>query len=346
MALYLIHLKNSEIKRGLFMEFICITGLISIIAGYIIDLIIGDPYSIPHPVVAIGKLVTFCTDRLLNNNSSMTAKRRNGLIMVLIVLFACIIIPLCILYLAYRMHILAGIVIESIMCWQILAAKSLKTESTKVETALEANNIEQARFNVSMIVGRDTANLDAEGITKAAVETVAENSSDGVIAPLFYMLFGGAAAGFLYKGINTMDSMAGYKNEKYIDFGRAAAKLDDIVNFIPARISAFLMFISAFILGYNAKNAWKIFIRDRYKSTSPNSGQTEAACAGALGIELLGDAYYFGKLVKKPSIGDAIRGIEPHDIHKANNLMYCMEFLMMVFIIILRLSFYILFLLA
>lgn len=322
------------------MEFMCIAGLISIIAGYIIDLIFGDPRTVPHPVVAIGKLVSFCTDRLLCQDSGAKEKRRNGIFMVVIVECACIAVPFCILYLAYRLHLMAGIVIEGIMCWQILAAKSLKTESTKVETALYNNNIEEARFNVSMIVGRDTANLDAEGITKAAVETVAENSSDGVIAPLFYMLFGGAVAGFLYKGINTMDSMAGYKNEKYIDFGRAAAKLDDIANFIPARISALLMVVSAFILGYDAANAWKIFLRDRYKSTSPNAGQTEAACAGALGIELLGDAYYFGKLVKKPSIGDALRDIEPCGIHKANKLMYCMEFLMVVFIIVLRLGVY------
>ncbi|MCI9079540.1 MAG: cobalamin biosynthesis protein CobD [Lachnospiraceae bacterium] len=322
------------------MEFICITGLISIIAGYILDLIIGDPYSIPHPVVAIGKLVAFCTDKLLCKDNTVQEKRRNGLIMVIIVECACAVIPLCILYLVYRLDVAAGIVIESIMCWQILAAKSLKTESTKVEIALEENDIEKARFSVSMIVGRDTTDLDAEGITKAAVETVAENSSDGVIAPLFYMFFGGAVTGFLYKGINTMDSMAGYKNEKYIDFGRAAAKLDDIANFIPARISAFLMVTSAFILGYDAKNAWKIFVRDRYKSTSPNSGQTESVCAGALNIELLGDAYYFGKLVKKPSIGDAIRDIEPYDIHKANNLMYCMEFLMVIFIILLKSGFY------
>ena len=322
------------------MEFMCIAGLISIIAGYIIDLIFGDPRTVPHPVVAIGKLVSFCTDRLLCQDSGAKEKRRNGIFMVVIVECACIAVPFCILYLAYRLHLVAGIVIEGIMCWQILAAKSLKTESTKVETALYNNNIEEARFNVSMIVGRDTANLDAEGITKAAVETVAENSSDGVIAPLFYMLFGCAVAGFLYTGINTMDSMAGYKNEKYIDFGRAAAKLDDIANFIPARISALLMVVSAFILGYDAANAWKIFLRDRYKSTSPNAGQTEAACAGALGIELLGDAYYFGKLVKKPSIGDALRDIEPCGIHKANKLMYCMEFLMVVFIIVLRLGVY------
>ncbi|MFG6393332.1 MAG: adenosylcobinamide-phosphate synthase CbiB [Lachnospiraceae bacterium] len=314
---------------------------ISIIAGYILDLLFGDPYFIPHPVVAAGRFITFCTDRLLNENDTPARKRRNGFIMVIAVLFLSAFIPYCILYTAYSLSIFAGIFIESIMCWQILAAKSLRTESTKVQAALENNDIKSARTYVSMIVGRDTQKLGAEGITKAAVETVAENSSDGVIAPLFYMLFGGAVCGFLYKGVNTMDSMAGYKNDKYIDFGRAAAKLDDIANFIPARISAFLMVISAFILGFDAKNAWKIFIRDRYKSTSPNSGQTEAACAGALGIELLGDAYYFGKLVKKPSVGNAMRSIEPYDIHNANNLMYCMTFIMVMLVVIIRLCFYI-----
>lgn len=313
---------------------------ISIINGYILDLILGDPYMVPHPVVAIGKLVTFCTDRLLREKDTSSCKRRKGIIMVIVVLFFSAFIPFCILYVAYKLHVFAGLIIESIMCWQILAAKSLRTESTKVESALEEGDTDKARFNVSMIVGRDTKNLDKKGIIKAAVETVAENSSDGVIAPLFYMLFGGAVAGFLYKGINTMDSMAGYKNDKYIDFGRAAAKLDDIANFIPARISAFLMVISAFILGFDVKNAWKIFIRDRYKSTSPNSGQTESVCAGALGIELLGDAYYFGRLVKKPSIGDDIRRPEPCDIHKANNMMYCMAFIMAVLVAAIRIFFY------
>lgn len=313
---------------------------ISIINGYILDLILGDPYIVPHPVVAIGRLVTFCTDRLLNESDTSSCKRRKGIIMVIVVLFFSAFIPFCILYAAYKLHVFAGLIIESIMCWQILAAKSLRTESTKVESALEKGDTDKARFNVSMIVGRDTKNLDEKGIIKAAVETVAENSSDGVIAPLFYMLSGGAVAGFLYKGINTMDSMAGYKNDKYIDFGRAAAKLDDIANFIPARISAFLMVISAFILGFDAKNAWKIFIRDRYKSTSPNSGQTESVCAGALGIELLGDAYYFGRLVKKPSIGDDIRRPEPCDIHKANNMMYCMAFIMVVLVATIRICFY------
>jgi adenosylcobinamide-phosphate synthase len=313
---------------------------ISIAAGYIMDLILGDPYCMPHPVVAIGKLITFCTNRMLNENNTSYRKKINGLIMVLIVVLASAFVPFCILYLAYSVHIYAGIIVESIMCWQILAAKSLKTESTKVENALKENNIEKARYNVSMIVGRDTKELDAEGVTKAAVETIAENSSDGVIAPLFYMLLGGAILGFLYKGINTLDSMVGYKNDRYIDFGMAAAKLDDIANFIPARISAFLMILSAFILKFDAKNAWRVFKRDRYKSTSPNSGQTEAACAGALGIELLGDTYYFGKLVKKPAVGDAARSIKPDDIHNANKLMYCMAFIMVVFVVAARLCFW------
>lgn len=313
---------------------------ISIVIGYILDLILGDPYSIPHPVVAIGKLVTFCTNRLLNENNTSYRKKINGLIMVLIVVLVSAFVPFCILYLVYSVHIYAGVIVESIMCWQILAAKSLKTESIKVEKALKENDIEKARYNVSMIVGRDTKELDAVGITKAAVETIAENSSDGVIAPLFYMLSGGAVLGFLYKGINTLDSMVGYKNDQYIDFGMAAARLDDIANFIPARTSAVLMILSAFILRFDAKNAWRIFKRDRYKSTSPNSGQTEAACAGALGIELLGDAYYFGKLVKKPVVGDAIRSIEPDDIHNADKLMYCMTFIMVVFVVSARLFFY------
>lgn len=313
---------------------------ISILNGYILDLIIGDPHSIPHPVVLVGKLISFCTDRLLKDNYTSFKKRRNGFIMVVVVAFLSAFVPFCILYAAYSFNMVFGVVVESIMCWQILAVKSLKTESTRVLTALKENDIERARYNVSMIVGRDTRPLDEKGITRAAVETVAENSSDGVIAPLFYMLPGGAVAGFLYKGINTMDSMTGYKNEKYIDFGRAAARLDDIVNFIPSRIAALLMVISAFLLGYDAKNAWRIFKRDRYKSTSPNSGQTEAVCAGALGIELLGNAYYFGKLVERPSIGDAIRNIEYYDINRANRMMYCMAFLMAALVIIIRMCVY------
>jgi adenosylcobinamide-phosphate synthase len=192
----------------------------------------------------------------------------------------------------------------------------------KVYKALKNGDVEAARYAVSMIVGRDTERLDTEGITKAAVETVAENTSDGSVAPLIFMLAGGAIGGVFYKAINTMDSMIGYKNDRYIYFGTAAAKLDDIVNFIPARISAAAMLASAFFLRLDYKNGLKIFKRDRFNHKSPNSAQTEAVCAGVLEIRLAGDAYYFGQLVKKPTIGDGLRNIEPEDIRRACRLLY------------------------
>ena len=178
-----------------------------------------------------------------------------------------------------------------------------------------------------MIVGRDTERLTEEGIIRAAVETVAENASDGVIAPLCYIALGGPVLGFLYKGINTMDSMVGYHNEKYEYFGRAAARLDDAANFIPSRFSALLMVGAAFVLRMDWRNGWRIFLRDRRNHKSPNSAQTEAACAGILGVRLAGDAWYFGKLVKKPYIGDDSRPVEAEDIVRANRLMYAAEWL-------------------
>ncbi len=224
------------------------------------------------------------------------------------------------------------------MCWQIIAVKSLKKESMNVYNELENGTINSARKAVSRIVGRDTQSLTDEGVTKAAVETVAENTSDGIIAPLFYMLIGGPVLGFLYKAVNTMDSMIGYKNEKYMFLGRAAAKTDDLFNFIPARLSAFFMIISAFILKYDYKNAYKIFKRDRFNHKSPNSAQTESVCAGALNVMLAGDAWYFGKLVKKPTIGDDIRKIEHSDIIKANRLMILTSVLFLIFGILIRLA--------
>ncbi|MCR5607989.1 MAG: adenosylcobinamide-phosphate synthase CbiB, partial [Lachnospiraceae bacterium] len=215
------------------------------------------------------------------------------------------------------------------MTYYILATKCLRVESMKVYDCLKSGSLEESRKAVSMIVGRDTACLNEEGITKAAIETVAENTSDGVIAPMIYTAIGGPVLGFIYKGINTMDSMIGYKNDKYINFGRAAAKLDDVVNYIPARISAISMICAAFICRifggtniYSAKRAYNIFKRDRYNHKSPNSAQTESVCAGALGLKLAGDAVYFGKLVKKPFIGDETRKTEYEDIKRANNLMY------------------------
>ena len=218
---------------------------------------------------------------------------------------------------------------ESIMTYQILATKCLKVESMKVYKKLTTGTIEEARYAVSMIVGRDTQSLDEKQVAKAAVETVAENTSDGVIAPMLYLAIGGPILGFLYKAINTMDSMIGYKSDRYIDYGRAAAKLDDVVNYIPSRISAWLMIVACIFLGksYSEKDALRIFLRDRYCHTSPNSAQTEAACAGALGLRLAGDASYFGKVVKKPYIGDARREIEPADIVRANRLLYGSAFI-------------------
>ena len=186
---------------------------------------------------------------------------------------------------------------------------------------LKEHDLPGARYAVSMIVGRDTKNLSEQGVTKAAVETVAENTSDGVIAPLFYLMIGGAPLGFFYKAVNTMDSMVGYKNDKYLYFGRFAAKMDDLFNYIPARLSAFFMILSAFCLGMDGKGALRIYLRDRRKHASPNSAQTEAVCAGALGVQLAGDAYYFGKLYHKETIGDPVREIEAEDIVRAGRLM-------------------------
>ncbi|OOB80160.1 MAG: cobalamin biosynthesis protein CobD [Epulopiscium sp. Nuni2H_MBin003] len=216
--------------------------------------------------------------------------------------------------------------INSFLVGQIIlllsATKSLKKAAIEVYNPLVNEDMTEARKYVSYIVGRDTQSLDEKGIIKATVETVAENTTDGIVAPLLFMIIGGAPLGFLYKGINTMDSMVGYKNDKYILFGRCAAKLDDFANFIPARLTAITMIVSAFILRYNGKNALKIYLRDRKNHKSPNSAQTESVVAGALGIELAGDASYFNTIMKKPTIGDKIRESEPTDIMKTINIMY------------------------
>ena len=239
-------------------------------------------------------------------------------------------VPGGILYLAYHISFYLGLAVESFMCYQILATKSLKVESDRVYQEIQTGDIARARKAVSMIVGRDTQNLTIEGVTKAAVETVAENTSDGVIAPLFYMVIGGALLGFGYKAVNTMDSMVGYKNEKYQYFGSAAAKFDDVVNYIPARLSAWLMILASAITHMDWKNAKKIFLRDRYNHKSPNSAQTEAVAAGALDVMLAGDAYYFGQLYHKKTIGDDIRPIEVNDIRVMNRLMYASAWITLV----------------
>lgn len=245
-----------------------------------------------------------------------------GALEVLLVCGLCLGIPGIILYGAYRLSPLAGAALETFWCYQLLATKCLKTESMKVYDRLKNGTLDEARYAVSMIVGRDTGGLTETGVTKAAVETVAENASDGVIAPLFYMALGGVPFMFLYKGINTMDSMLGYKNDRYLYYGRCAARLDDAANYIPARISGVLMACAAFFVKLDGKNAFKIYLRDRRNHASPNSAQTEAAMAGALRVQLAGDAWYFGKLYQKPTIGDAIRPVEAEDIPRSNRLLY------------------------
>ena len=231
-------------------------------------------------------------------------------------------VPLGILWACGQVSPWLRIAGSSVMCWQILAAKSLKTESMKVYTALKTGTIEDARYAVSMIVGRDTKELDAPAVARAAVETVAENCSDGVIAPMLFFALGGAPLAFAYKAVNTMDSMLGYVELPYKNIGLVPAKLDDVFNFLPARLCALAMLAAGGLLGLNVKNGWKIFRRDRYNHASPNSAQTESVCAGLLGLRLAGDARYHGVLHKKPYIGDALREITPEDIPLSCKLMY------------------------
>lgn len=308
---------------------------LAVILGFIIDFFVGDPYVIPHPVVAIGKLISFF-DRKLRRGDSNPKDVSRGAITVICVAFISTAVPALILSGMWIIHPVAYLITDSIMCWQLIAARQLEKESRKVQLSLEKNDTEGARKAVSMIVGRDTDVLDENGICRAAVETVAENTSDGVTAPLLWMLLFGAVGAFFYKSINTMDSMLGYKNKKYLYFGRAAAKTDDFVNFIPARITALIMIAACPILRFDTKNAWKIFKRDRLEHASPNSAQTESVCAGALRIRLAGDAVYGGVVHKKEYIGDDLREIEAADIKRAGRLMYAASFLTLLIIILLR----------
>lgn len=310
--------------------------IFAFIAGFVLDLLIGDPHFIPHPVRLIGSLISFCDKRLncdagynISEKKLNLIKYKRGMLLVFTVIFATFAISVIIIVAAYSINLYAGLIAEAVMTWQILATKCLRVESMRVYDALRTDGVDAGRRAVSMIVGRDTSVLDAAGVTRAAVETIAENTSDGVIAPMLYTAIGGPVLGFVYKAVNTMDSMLGYKNDKYMYFGRFAAKFDDVVNFIPARISAYLMIAAAFIGGrqFDGKNAYRIFKRDRFNHASPNSAQTESVCAGALRVQLAGDAVYFGKLVKKKYIGDGLREIEYEDIKRANRLMYITAFL-------------------
>ena len=314
-------------------------SLVALVMGYILDLIFGDPYWMPHPVRFIGNLISIL-EKVIRRFMPKTKRGEylGGIILTVMVVSISMVIPLVIILMAKSINTYLALTVETFMCYQILATKSLKVESMKVYDELEKNDLPSARKAVSMIVGRDTKDLTFSGVAKAAVETVAENTSDGIIAPMIFIAIGGAPMGFFYKAINTMDSMVGYKNEKYMNFGRFAAKLDDVVNYLPARISAYQMILSSFFLRYDYKNAFKIYKRDRYNHASPNSAQTESVCAGALDVQLAGNAYYFGKLYEKPTIGDDIREINYDDIKKANRLLYCTSFISIVIISVIKIT--------
>ena len=306
-------------------------SLLALVIGFCLDLMIGDPHSIPHPVMLMGKLIA-ALEKILRKIFPKTKLGENvagGVLWVLVVTLSTG-IPVGILWLCQMVSPWLRLAAESIMCGQILATKSLRDESMKVFRALRDGTIAQARHAVSMIVGRDTDELDGPAIARAAVETVAENTSDGIVAPLICLAIGGAPLGFFYKAANTMDSMLGYVEMPYKNIGLIPARMDDVLNVLPARISAFVMLAAGWFLRMDTANGWKIFLRDRFNHASPNSAQTESVCAGLLGLRLAGDAVYHGVLHKKKYIGDANREICHQDIPLSCRLMYATAILTLV----------------
>ena len=295
----------------------------AVLGGFVLDTLFGDPPWLPHPVVLMGKAISVLEKRLRARlPPTPQGELVGGAVVAFTLPVGTFLLTSLVCLGAAKLSPWLGLAVQMFWCGQALAAKGLAQESTNVYRALIKPDLPAARKAVSRIVGRDTQNLTLEGVTKAAVETVAENASDGVIAPLLYMLLGGAPLALTYKAINTMDSMLGYKNEKYLYFGRAAAKLDDAANYLPSRLAGLLWCAAAALTGNSPKGAWRIWRRDRRCHASPNSAQTESACAGALGVQLAGPAYYFGEYYAKPTIGDPLRPIEPEDIRRANRMMY------------------------
>ena len=295
----------------------------AVLGGFVLDTLFGDPPWLPHPVVLMGKAISALEKRLRARlPQTPQGELLGGAVVAFTLPVGTFLLTSLVCLGAAKLSPWLGLAVQMFWCGQALAAKGLAQESTNVYRALIKPDLPAARKAVSRIVGRDTQNLTLEGVTKAAVETVAENASDGVIAPLLYMLLGGAPLALTYKAINTMDSMLGYKNEKYLYFGRAAAKLDDAANYLPSRLAGLLWCAAAALTGNSPKGAWRIWRRDRRCHASPNSAQTESACAGALGVQLAGPAYYFGEYYPKPTIGDPLRPIEPEDILRADRMMY------------------------
>ena len=303
---------------------------LAVFCGFVLDLLLGDPVvpHCPHPVVVMGRVIAWLEDRLrrlfpATPKGEMTA----GCVLAIALPLGTLAVTGLVCWGGAAIHPAVGFCFQTLWCWQALAVKDLAKESCNVYNVLQTGDISAARKAVARIVGRDTQSLTAEGVTKATVETVAENFSDGVLAPLFYMLLGGAPLAMAYKAVNTMDSMVGYKNDKYLYFGRAAAKLDDGANYLPARLAALFWIAAAALTGQNIRDAWRVWRRDRHNHASPNSAQCEAACAGALGVQLAGPASYFGKIYDKPTIGDDTRPIEPADISRANRMLFAASLL-------------------
>ena len=298
------------------------TKTLAISCGFALDALLGDPYSMPHPV----RLMGFAISRLEPVLRKAFPKTRAGehaagAALVAVVAGGSYVATSLVLRAARSASPALGFAVKTLLCYQAIAARQLGVEALKVRDALEREGVEAGRAAVSMIVGRDTQDLDKAGIVRATVEAVAENASDGVVAPLLYLALGGAPAGMLYKAVSTMDSMVGYKNERYHHFGTAAARADDALNYIPARVTALLMCLVAPVVGLDGKGAWRILRRDRRRHASPNAGHPEAACAGALGVQLAGPASYFGKVHNKPTIGDDLRPVETDDISRSTQLL-------------------------
>lgn len=297
----------------------------ALIIGFVLDLIIGDPHNPYHPVRMIGNLA-MNLERIFRKLYSNNLKLAGTMAWIFIIV-PTFLMTLVIVKIAFFIHPMVGILVEGILIYFCISAKGLKVEGLKVIRTLELGDLEKARHQLSYIVGRDTASLDETAIVRAVIETVAENMSDGIIAPILFAGLGGAPLAMAYKAVNTCDSMFGYKNQKYIDFGFASAKLDDWFNYIPARLTGYLIVVASFILGLEYKQSYVIYKRDRYNHTSPNSAHPEAAVAGALGIKLGGANYYFGKLVEKPTIGDETKPIEIEDLYETNNILVVVSFL-------------------
>ena len=307
------------------------------ILSFILDLLLADPPLIPHPVVLMGKIIS-CAEKRMRKRPDLTLQkeRRAGRRLAVCLPLGTFLVTAAAIAGLWCVHPVLGFTLNAVWGWQALALRGLQKESRNVRRTLENGTLSEAQKAVARVVGRDTERLDEEGVVKAAVETVAENFSDGVTAPLFYLVLGGAPLALCYKAVNTMDSMIGYRNERYLHFGRAAAKMDDAANFLPSRLSALLLIAAAFLCGQNAKDAARIWKRDRRKHASPNAAQTESVMAGALGIRLAGPAWYFGTYHDKPYLGDALRNAEPADIARANRMLYAAGVLALILLCALR----------